>query len=159
MPIPSSQRFGYRDYDAYTGKWTAKDPIGFDGGDSNLYGYVLGDPVDYWDNLGLDPRLNGRGVPRAMGGDGQGGFTPFYPRYGPFGGGCGSAGSPWAHILPDVSPNACEKHDKCYETCGKTQRECDFELFMSNPYYGIGVIFGGKDSYDKAQNKNGCICN
>ncbi len=25
-------RFGYRDYDAYTGKWTAKDPIGFDGG-------------------------------------------------------------------------------------------------------------------------------
>ena len=35
-------RFGYRDYDAYIGKWTAKDPIGFSGGDSNLYGYVLG---------------------------------------------------------------------------------------------------------------------
>jgi len=33
-------RFGYRDYDAKTGKWTAKDPIGFAGGDSNLYGYV-----------------------------------------------------------------------------------------------------------------------
>ncbi len=43
-------RFGYRDYDAYTGKWTAKDPIGFGGGDSNLYGYVLGDPVG-----GIDP--------------------------------------------------------------------------------------------------------
>jgi len=25
-------RFGYRDYDAFTGKWTAKDPIGFSGG-------------------------------------------------------------------------------------------------------------------------------
>ena len=25
-------RFGYRDYDGYTGKWTAKDPIGFAGG-------------------------------------------------------------------------------------------------------------------------------
>jgi len=25
-------RFGYRDYDAYIGKWTAKDPIGFSGG-------------------------------------------------------------------------------------------------------------------------------
>ncbi|KIM02769.1 MAG: hypothetical protein KN64_14160 [Sulfurovum sp. AS07-7] len=24
-------RFGYRDYDAFTGKWTAKDPIGFGG--------------------------------------------------------------------------------------------------------------------------------
>ncbi|MEA1915690.1 MAG: RHS repeat-associated core domain-containing protein [Campylobacterota bacterium] len=30
-------RFGYRDYDSYTGKWTAKDPIDFAGGDSNLY--------------------------------------------------------------------------------------------------------------------------
>jgi len=38
-------RFGYRDYDPFTGKWTAKDPIGFSGGDSNLYGYVL---VDSW---------------------------------------------------------------------------------------------------------------
>ena len=45
-------RFGYRDYDAYTGKWTAKDPIGFDGGDSNLYGYVLGDPVNFVDPEG-----------------------------------------------------------------------------------------------------------
>ena len=46
-------RFGYRDYDAYTGKWTAKDPIGFSGGDSNLYGYVLGDPVGFVDPMGL----------------------------------------------------------------------------------------------------------
>jgi RHS repeat-associated protein len=45
-------RFGYRDYDAYTGKWTAKDPIGFSGGDSNLYGYVLGDPVNFIDPTG-----------------------------------------------------------------------------------------------------------
>ena len=46
-------RFGYRDYDASTGKWTAKDPIGFDGGDTNLYGYVLGDPVGFVDPSGL----------------------------------------------------------------------------------------------------------
>jgi len=45
--------FGYREYDTYTGKWTAKDPIGFDGGDANLYGYVLGDPVNFVDPLGL----------------------------------------------------------------------------------------------------------
>ena len=48
-------RFGYRDYDASTGKWTAKDPIGFDGGDTNLYGYVLGDPVGFVDPSGLVP--------------------------------------------------------------------------------------------------------
>ncbi|MDD2450598.1 RHS repeat-associated core domain-containing protein [Sulfurovum sp.] len=65
-------RFGYRDYDATTGKWTAKDPIGFKGEDSNLYAYVWEDPINWTDPLGLysDPRLNGRGVPRAMGGDG-----------------------------------------------------------------------------------------
>ena len=46
-------RFGYRDYDTYTGKWTAKDPIDFSGGDTNLYGYVLGDPVNFIDPEGL----------------------------------------------------------------------------------------------------------
>ena len=46
-------RFGYRDYDSYTGKWTAKDPIDFAGGDTNLYGYVLGDPVNFVDPSGL----------------------------------------------------------------------------------------------------------
>jgi uncharacterized protein RhaS with RHS repeats len=34
------------------GKWTAKDPIGFGGGDSNLYGYVLQDPVNFVDPTG-----------------------------------------------------------------------------------------------------------
>jgi RHS repeat-associated protein len=46
-------RFGARDYDAETGRWTAKDPILFAGGDTNLYGYVLGDPVNFIDPLGL----------------------------------------------------------------------------------------------------------
>ena len=45
-------RFGARDYDAQTGRWTAKDPILFDGGDTNLYGYVLGDPVNFIDPQG-----------------------------------------------------------------------------------------------------------
>jgi RHS repeat-associated protein len=45
-------RFGARDYDAQTGRWTAKDPILFDGGDTNLYGYVLNDPVNFTDQTG-----------------------------------------------------------------------------------------------------------
>jgi RHS repeat-associated protein len=48
-------RFGARDYDAVTGRWTAKDPIGFGGGDSNLYAYVLGDPVNFVDVDGFEP--------------------------------------------------------------------------------------------------------
>jgi RHS repeat-associated protein len=45
-------RFGARDYDAETGRWTAKDPIRFDGGDTNLFGYVLNDPINSFDLRG-----------------------------------------------------------------------------------------------------------
>ena len=46
-------RFGARDYDAETGRWSAKDPIRFGGGDKNLYGYVFGDPINFLDRSGL----------------------------------------------------------------------------------------------------------
>lgn len=46
-------RFGARDYDAQTGSWTAKDPIRFAGGDTDLYGYVFADPVNLIDPNGL----------------------------------------------------------------------------------------------------------
>jgi RHS repeat-associated protein len=45
-------RFGARDYDPQSGRWTAKDPILFAGGDTNLYGYVLNDPVNLLDPAG-----------------------------------------------------------------------------------------------------------
>jgi len=45
--------FGARDYDPTLGRWIAKDPIGFAGGDANLYGYCLGDPVNLVDPSGL----------------------------------------------------------------------------------------------------------
>jgi len=48
-------RFGARDYDAEVGRWTAKDPIRFSGGDSNLYGYAGGEPVNWVDPDGTLP--------------------------------------------------------------------------------------------------------
>jgi len=42
-------RFGFRDYMPEIGRWTAKDPILFAGGDTNLYGYVGNDPVNFVD--------------------------------------------------------------------------------------------------------------
>ena len=46
-------RFGFRDYDPDVGRWTAKDPIFFAGNDTDLYGYVLNDPVNFVDPLGM----------------------------------------------------------------------------------------------------------
>jgi RHS repeat-associated protein len=78
-------RFGFRDYDPDVGRWTAKDPIGFAGGDTDLYGYCLNDPM----NL-IDPRgLWGEGRP-----------SPFGPTIDPGPGG-GPAG---ADITPNMFP-------------------------------------------------------
>jgi RHS repeat-associated protein len=46
-------RFGARDYDAYAGRWTAKDPILFDAGSANLYAYVSNNPIMLLDPTGL----------------------------------------------------------------------------------------------------------
>jgi RHS repeat-associated protein len=53
-------RFGYRDYEPGTGRWTAKDPILFRGGQGNLYGYVdsvvkPSDGLNLYQYAGNDP--------------------------------------------------------------------------------------------------------
>lgn len=52
-------RFDARDYDAVTGRWTAKDPILFEGGSMNLYAYVESDPLNRTDFTGLSPNSSG----------------------------------------------------------------------------------------------------
>src|SRR5581483_8363063 len=46
-------KFGARDYDAETGRWTAKDTIKFAGAGSELFGYVGNDPINFIDSNGL----------------------------------------------------------------------------------------------------------
>lgn len=41
-----------RNYDAKIGRWTSKDPIRFDAKDTNIYGYVLSDPINKIDPSG-----------------------------------------------------------------------------------------------------------
>ena len=45
--------FGARDYDPETARWLTKDPLLFGGGDTLLYAYVGGDPVNFIDPSGL----------------------------------------------------------------------------------------------------------
>ena len=50
-PDTTLVRFGARDYDAETGRWTSKDPIGF-GGSINFFMYSSDDPIDLLDLTG-----------------------------------------------------------------------------------------------------------
>lgn len=65
-------RFGARDYDPVIGRWLTKDPIGFDGGDTNLYAYVGGNPMSYVDPNGL----SAFGATLGEGGIGGGSVNP-----------------------------------------------------------------------------------
>jgi RHS repeat-associated protein len=46
-------QMGQRWYDPRTGRWLSEDPIGFDGGDPNLYRYVGNSPINGYDPTGL----------------------------------------------------------------------------------------------------------
>ena len=52
-------RFGVRDYDSKVGRWTSKDPILFDGEDTNLYAYVTNNPINLIDITGFKPCKKG----------------------------------------------------------------------------------------------------
>jgi RHS repeat-associated protein len=59
-PATGLVHLGARDYDPTTGRWTGPDPIGFAGGDADLYRFAGDDPVNNIDPSGLTPiRISG----------------------------------------------------------------------------------------------------
>ena len=61
-------------YDPITGRFVSKDPLLFWGGDTNLYSYVLQDPVNFVDPSGLGAiEEGGGGIPELPIGLGNGG--------------------------------------------------------------------------------------
>jgi RHS repeat-associated protein len=59
-------RFGARDFDPVAGRWTTKDPITFSGGDPNLYGYAIADPINRGDPTGESAAVAGAIVVLAV---------------------------------------------------------------------------------------------
>jgi RHS repeat-associated protein len=51
-PDTKFTRFGARDYNAFTGRWTAKEPIGFRAG-PNFFAYAANNPIRFTDPRGL----------------------------------------------------------------------------------------------------------
>ena len=92
-----------RYYDPSIGRFITRDPIGFDGGDYNLYAYVENNSVNLVDPMGTTcgSWWNDWAVLKAPGGHD---FT-----------------------------NCCQKHDDCYagknNQCYKSKQQCDDEFF------------------------------
>jgi RHS repeat-associated protein len=139
-------RFGARDYDAFTGRWTTKDPIRFAGG-SNAYGYGQNSPINSTDPLGLiewpfDAPMPWNDNPNWPGDRADTtpsrGSSGLVPTYGNWGGPSWSGGMAGGQVGPNPpvdSMDACFKaHDFCYGeiACRKdrsaARRSCDREL-------------------------------
>jgi RHS repeat-associated protein len=85
--------FGARDYDPEQGRWTAKDPILFNGDQFNLYSYVINDPVNHTDLSGLKRK------PTVVC-DGVGGFD---------------IDVPWPRGVPRELVNCLTDHELCHK--------------------------------------------
>ncbi len=61
-----------RHYDPNTGRFLTKDPIGFASGDTNMYRYVMNDPINRTDPTGLWAVVVGGGFSDVLGGGAEG---------------------------------------------------------------------------------------
>ena len=124
--------FGFRDYDAVAGKWTAKDPIGFAAQNGNLYQYVNNNTINYKDPLGLYPNwvVN---VASAI-------INPFASLASGFAPWCGIGDSRDAADPPEgactmpknAQDQACINHDIALKSLGKFWKVWDADVSQAH---------------------------
>lgn len=89
-----------RYYDPKAGRFISRDPIGFQGGDTNFYRYVQNNPINWVDPEGL-----------VCGSWWNDWIVPDIPKGYDF-------------------TNCCQRHDDCYENeCKKSKTQCDEEFY------------------------------
>jgi RHS repeat-associated protein len=126
-------RFGARDYDPETGRWTAPDPLRYGGGLANIYEYAGDDPID-----GRDARGTG-GEDAAMI------FCLEFPEI------CVPAAAVAACVLLPLtlsSDRDCSAvHSECVASCTQSDLETDKDL---------GGNWGFYRCIDECMHANGC---
>jgi RHS repeat-associated protein len=150
-------RFGARDYDPTTGRWTTKDTWRFSGGDANLFGYLANEPLNASDPSGHGPdtlcSLFGWALPGFLcdpgpppdpdppspPGPGPGGPAP---GAGPGGGGGGGGGMCRA---PTPRPNDdCSDRNVAETHCAE---KCEPHLGTENPWTKGGKRMGSNTQF------------
>lgn len=124
-PETGLTRFPWRDYDADTGRFTALDPMGTKGGDTDWYGYCVDDPVNRVDVWGLWSLF---GI--EFSGDGR---PAWQPKYGNWGGQDWSGGqNPKRHDGQDGDAAPVDSSDTAYKRHDEAWGRCESEDILSS---------------------------
>ncbi len=99
-----------RYYHPTLGRFITRDPIGYRGEDSNLYRYVYNFPCTATDIWGLKKKCQLPPQTNGCGGAGLNGYLV-----------------PDSYFVFDFEA-ACNEHDACYATGGKSQEFCDYQF-------------------------------
>ncbi len=133
--LASIQYSRARFYDSNLGRFLSEDAIGLASGDVNLYGYVMNDPLNKIDPLGLDDAdIDFRNTDRyrELERVGRKFWDDVQKRRGADW--CGPAENRLlGFLVPDRVggfnfAGPCKSHDECYSDCGKTKDQCDRNL-------------------------------
>jgi RHS repeat-associated protein len=121
-----------RFYDPKIGRFVSEDPIGFDGGDVNIYVYVKNNPLNKIDPFGLDDAdivFRDTEHYRELERQGRQFWDDVRKMRGPDW--CGPAGNRFlGWLVPDSVGGfnfggPCKSHDFCYSDCEKPKEVCD----------------------------------
>ncbi|HEX8265940.1 MAG TPA: RHS repeat-associated core domain-containing protein, partial [Pyrinomonadaceae bacterium] len=147
-------------YDSQLGRFISEDPIGFAGGDINLYGYVKNNPIRFTDPFGLDDAdrifeetyfpqgyekwVRDNGIDKIwMKEVYDHANRPENYRCGP-----GYFSFPLSAIPQhpfgyNFKDTGCYNHDVCYGACGKKKEDCDNAILddLQNECMSKGNVF------------------